>query len=235
MKAIVAWDNLGAPSTCDAATIAPENQSGSLARVPALGISNDYGFWTQPTDTPPNREAKVSGFKTLVAAGVDSAEVVLRGATHLEYTYIDAVLPASRLGERMASYYTVAWFDRYLKGDASAFDRLVATSFDGSADAVSIGAGDFSAERAAAAPTDPMAGNVPYKIEGMAVENAVSFYYRSAYSLTSPAGGQWACGDLTDASTCTRDDPDPDPDPEPAPWPPRGKPADPGKPPKPKL
>jgi dienelactone hydrolase len=228
VKAIVAWDNLSAPSTCSGATIAPENQSGSLARVPAIGISNDYGFWTQPTDTPPNREAKVGGFKSLVAAGVDSAEVVLRGATHLEYTYIDAVLPASRLGERMASYYTVAWFDQYLKGDASAFDRLVATSFDGSADASSIGAGDFDVDRAAAAPTDPLAGNVPYRIEGMAVENAVSFYYRSAYSLTSPAGGKWACGDLTDASTCTREDPDGEGEEDPSARP--GRPAEPGRP-----
>ena len=232
VKAIVAWDNLSAPSSCGGATYPAEYQytGDPLLHTPALGMSNDYAFNTQPRDTAPEPEGKQGGYKQLVAAGVDAAEVVLRGATHLEYMYIDAVLPASRLGERMASYYTVAWFDRYLKGEASAFDRLVATSFDGSADASSIGAGDYSQAKALANPTDPTAGNVPYTIEGIPVENAVSFYYRSAYSLTSPAGGHWSCTDLTDASTCTRADPDPDP--EPAPWPPRGKPANPGKPPR---
>jgi dienelactone hydrolase len=234
VKAIVAWDNLSAPTSCGGATYPAEHEytGDPLLHTPALGLSNDYAFNTQPRDTPPDPEGKQGGYKALVAARVDSAEIVLRGATHLEYTYIDAVLPASRLGERMASYYTVAWFDRYLKGDSSAFDRLVATSFNGSADASSIGAGDYSADRALAAPTDPLAGNVPYKIAGIPVENAVSFYYRSAYSLGSPAGGRWACTDLTDASTCTRNDPEPEPEPEPAPWPPRGKPANPGKPPK---
>ena len=212
-------------------TIAPENQSGSLARAPALGLSNDYGFWTQPTDTPPNKNAKVGGFTTLAEAGIDTAEVVLRGATHLEYTYIDAVLPASRLGERMASYYTVAWFDRYLKGDASAFDRLRARPRSTGARTRHRSAQATSARRRHWR-TRPIRwpGTCRTRSRGSAVENAVSFYYRSAYSLTSPAGGHWACTDLTDASTCTREDPDPDP--EPAPWPPRGKPANPGKPPR---
>jgi dienelactone hydrolase len=197
VKAIVAWDNLGAPSNCNGATIPAEHRSDTLLHTPALGLSNDYGFWTQPTETPPNPEAKQNGFKLLAAAGVDSAEIVLRGATHLEYSYIPVVLPASRLGERMASYYTVAWFDRYLKGDAGGFARLVAAAFDGSADGHSIGAGDYSTEAALANPTDPLAGNVPYEIEGIPVANAVSFYYRSAYSLTDPTGGERrTCSDV---------------------------------------
>jgi dienelactone hydrolase len=231
VKAIVAWDNLSAPTSCGGATYGDNLYTGStLLHTPALGMSNDYAFNTQPRSAPPAADGKQGGYKQLVAAGVDSAEVVLRGATHLEYTYIDAVLPASRLGERMASYYTVAWFDRYLKGGSGGFNRLVATSFDGSADRSSIGAGDFSQAKALANPTDPTAGNVPYKIEGMTIANALSFYYGSAYSLTSPAGGKWACTDMRDASTCTRNDPAPQP--QPAPWPPRGKPANPGKPPK---
>jgi hypothetical protein len=168
-----------------------------VAHTPAIGISNDYGFWMEPTDTPPEYEAKQEAYKELAAAGVDTAEVVMRGATHLEYTYIPAVLPASRLGERFASHYTVAWFDRYLKGDSAAFDRLTATAFDGGTDATSIGTGDYSAEAALANPTDPIAGNVPYKIAGMAVPNALSFYYGSAYSLTDPATGELrTCADM---------------------------------------
>jgi hypothetical protein len=177
--------------------IPEEHLSDSLLHTPAIGISNDYGFWMEPTDAAPDPLAKQGGFSELAAAGVDTAEVVLRGATHLEYTYIPVVLPASRLGERFASHYTVAWFDRYLKGDAAALDRLTATEFDGGADATSIGAGDFSQDAALANPTDPTAGNVPYTIAGMPVANALSFYYGSAYSLTDPATGELrTCADM---------------------------------------
>ena len=186
VKAIVAWDNLRANSDCEGVSIPEQHLTDGSPRVPSLGISNDYGFWTQPTNSPPDADAKLGGYEATAAAGVDSAEIVLRGATHLEYSYIPVVLPASRLGERIASYYTRAWFDRYLKGEAGAFERLTATEFDDSADATSIGAGDYSTELALADPTDPTAGNVPYEIEGIPVENALSFYYRSAYSLTEP-------------------------------------------------
>jgi len=199
VKAIVAWDNLRAPEACDGATIPEEHQSGETARVPALGISNDYGFWMQPTNSPPDPLAKQGGFTTLAEAGIDTMEVVLRGATHLEYTYIPLVLPASRLGERFASHYTVAWFDRYLKQKhkRKAFDRLTTTTFGGKADSTSIGAGDFSTDQALAEPTNPAAGNAPYKIEGMEVANALSFYYGSAYSLTDPKTDETAaCADM---------------------------------------
>jgi hypothetical protein len=203
VKAIVAWDNLRAPADCEGITVPEEHLSSSVTRTPAIGISNDYGFWMEPTDEAPDYAAKQGGYQALADAGVDTQEVVLRGATHLEYTYIPLVLPASRLGERFASHYTVAWFDRYLKGDAAAFDRLTATEFDGGVDATSIGAGDFSAEAATANPADPTAGNVPYKIAGMSVANALSFYYGSAYSLTDPTtGGRRTCADMADPAAC---------------------------------
>ncbi|MCW2779274.1 MAG: hypothetical protein JWN17_2999, partial [Frankiales bacterium] len=37
------------------------------------------------------------------------------------------------------------------------------------------------------------AGNVPYRIKGIPVRDAVSFYYRSAYSLRTPDGGRKVC------------------------------------------
>jgi len=40
---------------------------------------------------------------------------------------------------------------------------------------------------------------VPYKIAGIPVKNAVSFYYLSEYSLRDPHNGHLAtCGDMRD-------------------------------------
>ena len=41
--------------------------------------------------------------------------VVPRASTHLEFTDIAYVLPASRYGQALTSVYTQAWLDRYLK------------------------------------------------------------------------------------------------------------------------
>jgi dienelactone hydrolase len=187
VKAIVAWDNLGAIRNCDGVTIAPENRSATLLHAPAMGITNDYGFWTQPATTAPDAESKQAGYKQVAGAGLDAQTVALRGATHLTYSYIPLVFQANELGERMASYYTKAWFDRYLRNDPAGHDRLTATTFDASAD-VGFGAGTF--DPAKADPADPYAGNVPYGIAGIPVADGVSFYYHSAYSLTDPRGGE---------------------------------------------
>jgi hypothetical protein len=91
--------------------------------------------------------------------------------------------PSSRYGERVSLYYTLAWFDRYLKGDPDGTTRLVRGYFDETADLHSIGAGTYDPVLAAANPTDPFAGNVPYAIEGKCAANLLSIYYHSAYRL----------------------------------------------------
>lgn len=199
VKAIVAWDNLNAvkPADCSAGglAIAAQDQAKQVPRVPALGLSNDYMFNTQPTTTPPDPHAKDAGFRQLRAAGIDSEEFVFRGATHLTYSYIPLVFQASELQERMASYFTLAWFDRYLRGDDTGFDRLTARAFDASADRTSIGAGVY--DPAKADPADPYSGNVPYTIKGVTFEGAASFYYLSGYALRDPRTRKWVtCGDM---------------------------------------
>jgi dienelactone hydrolase len=194
VKTIVAWDNLRkiAPADCSTdVTIPQQYRSSELVHTPALALTNDYGFWTQPTNSPPDPHAKMAGYNQLKDAGLDTQIVAFRGATHLTYTYIPLVFQASELNERMASYYTLAWLDATLKGKSSGFDRLTAAKFDTSADVTSIGAGTY--DPAAANPADPFSGNVPYKIAGVDVKNAVSFYYQSAYSL--PSAGK-SCVDM---------------------------------------
>jgi hypothetical protein len=56
--------------------------------------------------------------------------IVPRASTHLEYTDIPYVLPASRYGQAVASHYTQAWLGKYLQHDPAADDALLATSFD---------------------------------------------------------------------------------------------------------
>jgi dienelactone hydrolase len=194
VKAIVAWDNLQAIKDCSGVTIPARFRTKKLINVPALGLANDYAFNTQPTLSAPDPAAKLSGYEQVVKAGQDAQLITLRAATHLTYSYIPLVLPANQLGERMASYYTRAFFDLKLRGDRRGFTRLTARSFDDSIDRSSIGAGSF--DPLAFDPADPYSGNIPYRIKGIKVADAVSFYYRSAYSLRGPAGRRVACADV---------------------------------------
>ncbi len=197
VDAIVAWDNLRAISDCGEVTIPAEHRSPTLLHAPALGLTNDYGFWSQPQMSAPDPHSKNAGYRQVAGAGLDAASIAFRGATHLTYSYIPLVFQANELSERMASYYTTAWFDHHLKGRRSGFRRLRAKEFDHSADRHSIGTGVFDQEAAAADPTNRYAGNVPYEIAGIKTADAVSFYYLSQYSLTHPRTGERVvCEDL---------------------------------------
>lgn len=178
IDAVVGWDNIGL-------------EADQAPRVPTLGQSADYFFNPQPSpDTAPDPEADTGTFERFRAAGIDSMQVALRSSTHLEWTYVPYILPASSKGERVAMHYTLAWFDRYLKGStdgligprrgeaarmaANARARLAATTFDDSADASAIGAGTF----------DPATrSNVPHTIAGETVADHLSIYHRSAYAF----------------------------------------------------
>jgi len=88
----------------------------------------------------------------------------------------------------VAAYYTLAWFDRYLKDDPTAIERLTSHRFDDSVDRTSIGAGTFDRDAWLADPATPGTGNVPLKIQGLCVADLLSFYYQSAYHLDGGVG-----------------------------------------------
>lgn len=184
---IVAWDNLRAIESCDGVTIPDRYRTTQLINVPALALTNDYAFNTTTHSSAPDYDAKAAGYRQVRDAGLDAQIVTLRNATHLAYTSIPLVFQSNQLGERMASYFTKAWFDLQLRGDASGLSRLTAAAFDDSVDVTSIGFGVY--DPALADPTDPYSGNVPHLIEGIPVPDAVSFYYRSAYALRDPKRG----------------------------------------------
>ena len=189
VKAIVAWDNLAPATPCGAG---PK----LTLRTPALGFNSEYFFNPEPMTSVPDDHSKDQAFKQLAGAHVDSMQVALRSSMHLEYSYIPYILPASSLGERVAFYYTLAWFDYYLRDDPSGFARLVGQKFNSSADVHAFGAGAFSPAAAAADPTDPAAGNVPYDIAGLPIADRLSFYYESEYALTNPGDRRVTCSDM---------------------------------------
>jgi hypothetical protein len=202
VKAIVAWDNLAVTSgSCRSqvpAGLPADAPADPANTTPALGINSEYFFNPQPMGSPPDPQSKAAAYQQLTRAGTDSMQVALRASTHLEYGYIPYILPASHYGERVAFYYSLAWFDDYVRGMGSGYRRLVATEFDNSSDVHSIGSGRFSVQRALANPADPTAGNVPTTIRGLPVADRLSFYYDSEYALTPPnrPGQRTRCLDM---------------------------------------
>src|SRR4029079_9000792 len=85
----VAWGTLRAPGpappTCPSGS---SNRPDAPAAKPALGMSADYGLTPTPYTSDPDRSAKSEGARDLAAAGVPSGELVIRGGTHYEFSFI---------------------------------------------------------------------------------------------------------------------------------------------------
>jgi pimeloyl-ACP methyl ester carboxylesterase len=206
VSAIVSWDRgTGLPLPDDLQT-------------PTLFFVADYACQAnpicqpEPYPEPPQGEGpgeRGREYEVVRAAGVDAMKISLRATTHLDWTLSEPA--GNRYGEIVSVYYTLAWFDRYLKGAddpgaaREAFDRLVTARFDDYADRHNISQGLYDPALAAQSPTDPYAGNVPYRIAGMPVADRLSFYFRSKCSLAAPAsaGGAFFFSADMRAEGCT--------------------------------
>src|SRR4051812_29029591 len=183
VSAIVSWDR---------AQSSPMRPDLPL-RTPALFFTADYNCQKvpvcvpQPYTAPPDPHGpgdKDSDFTRLRAAGVDTMKVSLRAATHLDFTQFGIAGTGSRYGAAVAEYYTLAWFDRYLRRAPGALERLTATRFDDSEDVHNISGGAF----------DPVTQtNVPAYLAGQPVLDRLSFHFRSGYWLDH---GAVACDDV---------------------------------------
>jgi hypothetical protein len=126
VRATVSWDNLRAGPGSDQGIRLP------APRVPALGISQDYGLPALPYTADPDPQGKNVGFERSVKAGVDVMQVNVRGATHTDWSYLpNPVFAASLRGLDLASWYTVAWLDRYVRHDKSALNRVLTDRWRG--------------------------------------------------------------------------------------------------------
>lgn len=185
VAAVVALDKLAGPSS-----EGPLDGNGNKPVVPALALQSEYGFtvspwWLSggsslapqpsPEGPDPMRERR-TGYDAWRKAGVDSMLVVPRASTHLEYTDIPLVLPASRYGQALSSVYVQAWLDRYLKHRDNV-DALLGERFR---------------------YLEPV-GNGEWAPVTLRRDTLLSFYYCSAFGLSTPSGGTRSNPDLTGA------------------------------------
>jgi dienelactone hydrolase len=212
VSAIVSWDRAQSSTM----------PKGLRIRTPALFLVADYlcqqvpvcvpqpfcklqechppqSFTSQPDPYGPGN--KDEDFRRVSGAHVDSMKVTLRAATHLDFTQFTPGT-GSRYGAVVSFYYTLAWFDRYLRRDRdrpgeravvrNALQRLLATRFDRSADVHNVSGGTY----------DPAKNrNVPAFIGGQPVRNRLSFEFRSAYYLDH---GRYRCKEIRAGCATTR-------------------------------
>ena len=115
VRAIVSWDRAqSSPLPADL-----------RLRTPALFVTADFNCQRVPVclpeayPSPPDPRGpgnKDEDFQRVAAAGLDTMKISLRAATHLDFTEFAPTPPSSRYGAIVTSYYTLAWFDRYLRG-----------------------------------------------------------------------------------------------------------------------
>lgn len=123
---VVALDKLFAGDGSTAPSV-PGNSA--APSVPALAVQSEYGFTVSPyllsggsslapspsPDGPDPMRERDAGYDTWRKSGLDTMLVVPRASTHLDYTDIPLVMPASRYGQALTSVYVQRWLDRYLK------------------------------------------------------------------------------------------------------------------------
>ena len=128
VDAIVAFDNLHRYAVNDpgGAVACGGTPSDEITpRVPALGEAEDAPCKSNPLRRP--ADLKEGGWSAWQGAGQPSEIVVLAGTQHSDWAAAHARLADPGRLELFA-YYAQAWFDRWLLGDTTAEQRLLATT-----------------------------------------------------------------------------------------------------------
>jgi dienelactone hydrolase len=189
VKAVVAWDNLGGPSPGSTINGGPSGTSASIGEQPCpadpsarttvpiakpgLGLSADYFLPPTPNTSLPDPNGKSTWSHNYTKAGVDTGEIIIRGGSHLDFSWIpNQAFGASLRGPDLIDWYTTAWFDKYLKHDPGADAMLLSQRWRDDPDEAAI---------------DP-------NHDG----NAFSFYYYSRLDIHLANGGAFDCEDLRD-------------------------------------
>lgn len=113
IRAVIAWDRLSA--------------SNIVPVVPALDEEADgYFLNPEPSPTAPDPGAHLTAERAWAKAGVDTMTFTVRGGVHTEWAVYPLISLGTAYGTMMANYYSLAWFDRYVKGDPMATGRILA-------------------------------------------------------------------------------------------------------------
>ena len=130
VDALVAWDQLAASGQGTAG----RRGTSRPPRVPALGMSGDYGIGSpngsagvhpRRRDSPPDPNGATGASREYSRAGVQTMQVNTRAYTHFEPSFIpSAAFPATLRGIDATAWYTIAWFDKYVKRTPGA-DRFL--------------------------------------------------------------------------------------------------------------
>ena len=208
ISAMIAWDG-GSTTTVN-------NLTPIMYQLAEQGFATPTAF----TDVPGTPEA-ASGYNDLKARSVDVMGWTGRAFVHVDFNG-NGGPGANRLAELFSNYYNLAWFDRHLKGKLvltgnetpaqeaaeranrqaiakSAYDRLIATHFDNSADRHNISMGFWDPVLAVKKLDPTFGGNVPYAVAGKPVGDRMSFYYRNVCYVSVPDyihGGDGTPGSL---------------------------------------
>jgi len=182
VKTIVAWDNLAAPdpgksSFGGGGAAEKPCPSDPAARAvvpvtkPALGMSADYFLPPTPNTELPDPNAKATESHAYTEAGVDTGEIIIRGGSHLDFSFIpNQAFGASLRGADEIAWYTSAWFDRYIKHQRSADRRLLTDRWR----------------------EDPLEAAVDSHQDG----DAMSFYYYSRLDIHKQSGEVFDCENM---------------------------------------
>ena len=134
-------------------------------------MSADYGLPPTPNTSLPNPLGKSQESLAYSKAGVDSGEIIIRGGSHLDFSFIpNQAFGASLRGPDMIDWYTTAWFDKYVKHERSADARLLTNRWR----------------------EEPLEAEVDPNHDG----NAFSFYYLSRLDIHRFNGATWDCENL---------------------------------------
>ena len=214
VSAIVGWDPCNSPAGCSNSPGSRLHDKGAEAQTPTLIITADYsGFpgYAQPRTSVPGT-LRAAAYGVLRDNGVDSMLITPRATTHLDWA--GTFTFGSRYNEATSAHYTLAWFDRYVRGKLltdqagnaipsdgrneaeersfrqdiaqQAFERLTATHFDDTVDTHNISQGFYDPVLAAMNADPNYGGNVPYAMSGKSLADRLSFYYRSVCFVSAP-------------------------------------------------
>lgn len=117
VKCLVAWDNLAVSEKGDGGSPLGNNRPQPIRRprVPAMGQASLNGL--------ADSDAKLAGWKWWRQHDLPAFEVVFAGSNH--FWWSGTSTSSSELKRDQSHYYTLAWFDRWLKGDKGATARLL--------------------------------------------------------------------------------------------------------------